>query len=525
MGWAAGNVRVRLGELLAVISLGIDLGLGQPTEHMLRQCTLAIELSARLGLDSADSEVVQFVGLIAWMGCHTNSYEQAKWFGDDIAFRADSYRVDWTPMALARFSMGKIGSGAPPVRRARTVAAFMHTGRKQVDPTRAIHCAVAGELAVKLGFSDEVRVALAQLFERWDGKGDPGELSGSRIPLPVRVVQLTDVVETFHRTGGIEAATAVARQRRGTQFDPELVDLLCEQADELLAPLEEPISWNSVISEHPRSTRLLSEQETTAALEAIADFADLKSPYTLGHSRAVADLAAEAGRLYGLPAEQISPLRTAGLLHDLGRLGISNAVWDKQEPLTPAEWERIRMRPYLTERMLSVSPVLAPLGTLASLDRERLDGSGYPRGLRGDSLSPSARILSAADAYEAMREPRPHRPERAPDDAARELRSDARAGRLDGQVVEAVLQAAGHAASRRPKQAGGLTSREVEVLGLIARGMSDKEIAERLFITRKTVGHHAVHIYAKIGVTNRVAASLYATEHGLLSPQGDSAEI
>jgi DNA-binding CsgD family transcriptional regulator len=182
------------------------------------------------------------------------------------------------------------------------------------------------------------------------------------------------------------------------------------------------------------------------------------------------------------------------------------------------------MRPYLTERMLSSSRVLAPLGTLASLDRERLDGSGYPRGLRGDSLSPSARILAAADVYQAMREPRPHRPQRAAEDAARELRADARAGRLDGEIVEAVLRAAGHRGSRRPKQPAGLTSREVEVLGLIARGMQDREIAERLSITRKTVGHHAAHIYSKIGVANRVAASLYATEHGLLSPQGDPGE-
>src|SRR5437764_6849963 len=140
MGWAAGNVRVSLGELLAVLSLGIDLGLGQPIEHMLRQCVLAVELSGRLDLDPSECEVVQYVGLIAWMGCHSNSHEQAKWFGDDIAFRADSYQVDWTPMALARYSMGKIGAGAPAPRRARTVAAFMRSGRKQVDPSRAIHC-------------------------------------------------------------------------------------------------------------------------------------------------------------------------------------------------------------------------------------------------------------------------------------------------------------------------------------------------------------------------------------------------
>jgi HD-GYP domain-containing protein (c-di-GMP phosphodiesterase class II) len=520
----ASGSRATIAELMAVLSLGVDLGLGQPMEHVLRQCVIALELARRQGLDASESEVVYFVALISWMGCHSNSHEQAKWFGDDIDLRAGVYSIDMTPLTLARFSMGRVGAGSPPMRRARTLAEFMWAGRKSVDPTRSIHCSIAGELAVRLGLQGEVRDALQQLFERWDGRGDPGEVSGAEIGMPVRLVQLADVVEVFHRAGGIEAAITVARERRGTQFDPDVVDLFCEDAAEVLAPLARPTSWESVISAQPRSSQELSAQDFVSALEAIADFADLKSPYTLGHSRAVADVAAEAARAYGLPEDQIDAVRTAGLLHDLGRLGISNAIWDKQDPLAPADRERIRMQPYLTERMLSACPALAPLAALAASHQERLDGSGYPRGLRGEALSQAARILAAADVYQAMLEPRPHRAALSPAEAADELRTEVRAGRLDAQAVEAVLRAAGHGASRRPEQPGRLTRREIEVLGLLARGLTSKEIAQRLYITTKTVGHHIEHIYMKTGASNRVGASLYATEHGLLSPHSSRAE-
>ncbi len=500
------------------MSLGVDLGLGHPMEHMLRQCAIALDLASRENTDASDLEIVFFVSLLSWMGCHSNSHEQAKWFGDDIGIRNGVYSIDMTPMKLNRYMMGQIGAGAPPLRRARTFAEFMRSGRKEVEPTRIIHCSVAGDLAVRLGMRDEVRTGLKQVFERWDGHGDPGELSGAQIDLPVRLVQLADVVEVFHRAGGVEAAVRVARERRGKQFDPDLVDSFCEHAQEVLEP-ETPTSWDAMMSVHPRLSVTLSDEEAFAALEAIADFTDLKSPYTLGHSRAVADLSAEAARVQGLPADQIDTVRAAGLVHDLGRLGISNSIWDKQEPLTAAEQERVRMKPYLTDRMLTASTALAPLAAVAGAHQERLDGSGYPRGLRREALSPAAKILAAADVYEAMLEPRPHRKARAAAEAANELRDEVRAGRLDGDAVEAVLRASGHRSTKRPEQPGGLTPREVEVLGMLARGLTSKQIAQHLYITPKTVGHHIGHIYTKIGASNRVAASLYATEHGLLGPQ------
>ena len=209
-------------------------------------------------------------------------------------------------------------------------------------------------------------------------------------------------------------------------------------------------------------------------------------------------------------------LRRAGVVHGLGRLGVSNAIWDKKGTLGAGERERVRMHPYLTERMLSQSEALAPLGDIAGMLRERLDGSGYPRRLAGAAIPLSARMLGAADAYQAMCEPRPHRDDLSPEQAAAELRGEVKAGRMDGDAVEAVLGAAGHRVARRREGPAGLTAREIDVLRLVSRGLSSKEIAARLVISPKTARNHIEHIYAKIGVSTRSGASLFALQHGLL---------
>src|SRR6185437_14338660 len=220
-----------------------------------------------------------------------------------------------------------------------------------------------------------------------------------------------------------------------------------------------------------------------------------------GHSVAVADLCQQAGTKLGLPEAEVVTLRRAGLVHGFGRLGVSNSIWDRPGPLSAGQWERVRMYPYLTERMLHQSAALAPLGDIAVQHRERLDGSGYPRGLSGGAISRSARVLGAADCYQSMREPRPHRAARSAPDAVAEMHAEVRAGRLDGPAVDAVLAAAGLRVPRRRDAVAGLTAREVEVLVLLARGLSNKQIAQRLVITPKTAGNHMEHIYAKIGAS------------------------
>lgn len=482
-----------------MISLGTDLGMGQPMEHQLRQTLIAVRLAERVGLGEATRRVVYYVSLIAWVGCHVDAYEQAKWFGDDLALKADSRGMDMAALPAKGHVLGRAGAGLRPQEAIEN------------------HWLATNELAAALGLGREVRDAVHQTFERWDGKGVPAESRGEEILMPARLVNLADVVAVFHRAGGIDAAVAVARERSGTQFDPALVDLFCASAPEVLDRIDAVTAWPAVIEAEPALEIVLSDDALESALEAIADFTDLKSPWTIGHSRGVADLAHAASRAYGLPTDDARLVRRAGLVHDLGRLGVSNAIWDKRGPLTAAELERVRLHPYLTERMLASSPALAPLGAIAVQHHERLDGSGYPGGLSGEALTPAGRILAAADAYHAMTQPRPHRDAHGAEDAAAELRSGVGRALFDGDAVEAVLGAAGHRAQRRRQWPAGLTSREIEVLRLLVRGLSNKEIAEQLVISPKTAGSHVEHIYAKTGASNRAQASLFAMKHGLMA--------
>ena len=507
---------VRLAELIGSMSLATDLGLGQPMEHVLRSSVLGLRIAESIDLDESERAVVYYVGLLAWLGCHADSYEQAAWFGDDIELRADRHMADLVGPAMASFVLRHAGRGEPPLRRARVLGSLFVAGRDVVTAMETTHCLVAGLFALRLGLGEPVRDALQHVFERWDGKGTPARLAGTQIALPARIVVLADIVEAFRRVGGLEAAVEVARRRAGGQFDPALAAHVRANADALLGDLDETMGWDAAIAAEPALARRMSGVELDTALAAIADFADLKSPYTTGHSRGVAGRAADAAVRAGLGEPAAAELRRAGLLHDVGRLGVSSAIWDKTGRLSETEMERVRMHPYLTQRTFSRAPRLARLAEVAATHHERLDGSGYPRGLAGGALSPEARILAAADVYQAMTEPRPHRAAWSAEDAARQLRREVTDGRLDADAVDAVLGAAGHRVRRRREGPAGLTQREVEVLVLLARGLSNKQIGARLVVSPRTVGHHIVHIYRKIDCSTRAAASLFAMQHGLL---------
>jgi len=510
------RAHVRLAELVAALSLGIDLGFGQPMEHVLRQCLIALRLAEGLGHDEDERAVVYYTALLVNVGCHSDAHEQAKWFGDDIAMKAIKYAHEPRSLRMASSGIRFLGAGHPPLHRFRLGLEFLLSGHREVNGMIEHHAAIARTLGEHLELPEEVLAGLGAAYERWDGRGWPGELRGDAVPLASRLAQAAEYIEVANRIGGVEAAKELARERRGAQFDPAISDLMEAEAEVILSGLDTVASWEAVISAEPALAVVLSGERFDAALTAIADFVDLKSPYFLGHARAVADLAAEAGARLGLPESELRTLRRAGLAHDLGRLGVSNAIWDKHGPLAAGEWERVRMQPYLTERMLCQSDALAPLAGIAVQHRERLDGSGYPRGLSGGAIAQPARILGAADAYQAMREPRPHRAARSAEEAAAELRAEVKAGRLDSEAAEAVLGAAGHRVSRRREGPAGLTQREVEVLRLLARGLSNKEIAQRLVISPKTVANHVEHIYSKIDASTRAAASLFAMRHGLL---------
>lgn len=251
-------------------------------------------------------------------------------------------------------------------------------------------------------------------------------------------------VEALHRTGGVDAAVEMLRSRRGTEFDPDLVDQFCDHAGELLAGLDEIDGWDTLIGGHETLSRELSGEDLDQALEAFGDYADIKLPFTLGHSRGVAQLAAAAAATIGLPGADVVLVRRAGLVHDVGTIGVSAGILDKPRRLTEAERERIRTHPYLTARTFSKPPALAAVGQLAAMHHERMDGSGYPSGLRADGLPMTARVLAAADVYHALLEPRPHRGALERDAARQVLAAEVTDGRLDGDAVRAVLDAAGH---------------------------------------------------------------------------------
>jgi HD-GYP domain-containing protein (c-di-GMP phosphodiesterase class II) len=259
-------------------------------------------------------------------------------------------------------------------------------------------------------------------------------------------------------------------------------------------------------------------EEVEDIASAFAHYVDLKSPFTLEHSAGVARLAEGAAQAAGLPAEARRTLRVAALLHDLGRTSVPNGIWDKPGALNAVEWEQVRLHAYHSERVLARSALMEPYARVAGAHHERADGSGYHRGLAGAVIARPARLLAAADTYQAMTEPRPHRPARPPEDAAWRLSRAAREGLLDREAVEAVLAAAGEKTTVRVRGEwpASLSEREVEVLCLLARGLSNKQIAAELVLSARTVQHHVEHIYAKTGVSTRAAAALFAVQNDLL---------
>jgi HD-GYP domain-containing protein (c-di-GMP phosphodiesterase class II)/DNA-binding CsgD family transcriptional regulator len=508
---------------MAALSLATDLGMGQPLEFALSSCVLSLRLGEALGLGADELRDVYYQALLRYIGCNAETHMLAAIVGDELALRTefaavDSGRPSEVLGLLARF-IRQANVGATTLQMARSIARGLLTMSRVQEEFFSGHCEVAQRLAERLGFGERIVQALGQLYARWDGKGIPA-VKGEAISPAVLIVALAQDAITLHRLGGAEAAVAMARERKGGAYAPQMVECFCRHASELLAELSDAPTWERVLALEPAGRTLLTETQFDTACQALADFADIKSPYTLGHSHGVARLAAVAAERCGLPAADVVAVRRAGLLHDIGRVGVSAGIWTKPGPLSDREWEQVRLHSYYTERVLARPGALAKLGALASYHHERLDGSGYHRGAPAAIQSPAARILAVADAYQAMTELRPHRPAWTPDLAAEQLRREATAGRLDGRAVDGVLAAAGlRAGPPRREYAAGLSEREVEVLRLLARGNSIKPIAETLVLAPKTVDNHIQHIYNKIGVSTRAGATLFAIEQNLLSPE------
>ncbi|MEZ4668526.1 MAG: LuxR C-terminal-related transcriptional regulator [Anaerolineae bacterium] len=506
--------KLRLAEVVAALSLATDMGTGQPLERGLRTCLLAFRLGQLLGLDEKQLHTVYYVALLRFVGCTADAVHLKDIFGDELVAQAQVATVELLPLPMLAAIIRHAGAEFPLSRRLQHIAYGFAKGVERTREAEVAHCEVSRNIAQRLGLGTEVDIGLRQIFERWDGRG-PGELRGDDLCVAIRLVHVAQDAEVFHRVNGDQTMLAVLHTRTGGSYDPLIVQHFVQHYGELLAEIEHESVWEIVLDLEPEPRPYMTDEQLDTAARAIADFSDLRSPYTRTHSPAVAELAFTAAVNCGLTADEARTVRLAALLHDLGRTAISLAIWDKPSALTKAEWERVRLYPYYTERILSRSTQLAPFGALAGLHRERLDSSGYHRGLPEMMQPPLARLLAAADTYQSKIEARAYRPALSPESAAHELVQQVRAGKLDAQAVDAVL--GNRATSPRANRPSNLSEREIEVLQLIAQGYTTRNIAESLFISPKTADHHIQHIYNKIGVSTRAAATLFAMQHDLLS--------
>jgi len=506
---------IRLAEVLSALSLTTDLGSGVPFEKGLRTCVVASQLSEALALDIADRRAVYFAALLRSLGCTAHASYFADMFDDDVALQRELKVVDLDDPASLSAQTGRFAKWAGVQRAGELASRFARVVPEQGAQLARGSCEVSATLGAKLGLLQGAIIALDEVYERYDGRGFPAGRAGADLTIAARVVHVAERAVMGHYEGGSGAAAADVARRAGGHLDPEICAQLAANIEEIAEALDGPDMLAAALAAEPPPTSAVPAGGVERTCDAFATFADLKGRFLLGHSARVAKLAARAGELSGYDSQTSETLRAGALLLDLGRVGVSSGIWDRPGRLGPAEWERVRLHPYWTERILSYCPAFAPLTSLAAAHHERLDGSGYHRGARAIELSSGARLIAAADVFAAMTETRAHREACSAPEAARALHEEAAAGRIDAEAVGAVIEAAG---LRRPRTAwpNDLTDREVEVLRVLARGLSNRDIAETLVLSRRTVQHHLASIYDKIDLRTRAGAAVFAIEHGLV---------
>ena len=495
-------------EIGALLAVAQDHAFAQPPGSQLRATVLGQHLADAAGMTPPERGVTWWTSALRFLGCTGHAFDMAVVFGDEIEMRAESMKADFAnPFDMMRLMITHAGPGTTGVNRLRSVLAVLAGGKKAAEMNFRAACEVADVFAKRLDLDEDVRAALAASFERWNGRGLPTGAKGNQIPWPMRVAQVSQELEVLARIEGIDGALEIIRKRRGKAYDPQLADFALAQGRGWWEQVEPLDPWDAALEVAPASAPL-DDDAIHEALLVLADFSDLKSPWLGGHSRAVAALARDA---CGPQAE------AAARVHDLGRVAVANTVWDKPGALTRDERDRAEFHALVTDQLLRRLPYTAGLADVACSGHERLDSSGYHRRLGGSHLDEAQRVVAAADCYQAMVSERPHRAARSRDEAAAELRAMSADGRLGGEAVERVLAAAGHRRTARPPLPAGLSSREAEVLRLIALGLTTRQVAEQLVISTKTADHHIQHIYGKIGASTRGAAALFAIEHGILA--------
>jgi HD-GYP domain-containing protein (c-di-GMP phosphodiesterase class II) len=436
---------VRQSEVISALSRAIDLTEGQPMGHAARSCMIGMRLAGELGLEVADRSALFYALLLKDVGCSSTAARVSEIIGgDDLSFKGGLKRIDWNrPSEAVRHIVGS--TSGSPLERARRVAAVARSGARLGDELVGLRCDRGAQILQLLSFPDATVVAMASADEHWNGRGKPAGLRGEEISLLGRLVGLAQTAEIFLAGGGPQTAADVVGRRRGTWFDPALVRLFEHVAadaafwQQVAAP---DVTAHVAVFEPLEQVVLADDDRLDLIAEAFGRVVDAKSPFTSRHSERVAETAAGIGEILGLDAAELRDLRRAGLLHDLGKLGVPNIVLDKPGKLTPEEWELMRRHPAYTAEVLEQVECLRPIAGTAASHHERLDGSGYHRGIEAPALPLPARILAVADVYDALARDRPYRAAMPAERVLAILDADAGA-RLHAASVAALRQLVG----------------------------------------------------------------------------------
>lgn len=459
--------------------------------------------------DIADS---YWVAMLRSLGCTGFGHESSQSFTpDDRSLRAAMLDKD---TADKRDMLRRVTGAAKPYGRLQVAKAIAAIPAAAKGGQAISQCDAGVALARGLQLPDGVVAGLDDIEERWDGKGQPNADAGAAIERSARVATVAWIAVLAVERGATDNGMAEVARRSGAQLDPEVAATFIARAGSIM-PGPDSV-WDEAVAAEPGGVTYVDGSRIDSIAATMARFADLLSIYTVDHSTRVAEIGARAVEKLGGDAVLA---RRAGLVHDIGRVSVAAGTWEKKGPLTVTEREQVRLHAYVTERILARSAVLEPLARIAGATHERADGSGYPKGLAGDQTDLIARVLAAADVWEALTSKRPHRSAFTHEAAITAIREEVTKGLLDAAAVEAVLAVEGvaSAAPAKPESwPAGLTDREVEVLRLVAVGEPNKRVASALGISTKTAARHVENIYKKIGCRGRVGATLFAVEHNLV---------
>jgi HD-GYP domain-containing protein (c-di-GMP phosphodiesterase class II)/DNA-binding CsgD family transcriptional regulator len=528
-GQSAPPGSIRTADILGALSLAGDMAMELPAGHAIRSCFIGMRIADQLALSQDQEICLYYSELLMDVGCTSwASQLAASIMGDEQVARRELYFHCDTRKATDVLSwlLEYMAVGAPPHVRARRIWDFTLHGKEYLREALTNTAEVAGRFAQRLGMPDEVRATLWTVFEQWDGTGPHGA-RGNQVPIISGIVNLTSLVEAFYSFGGRAAAIRMVQGRRGKAFDPAIVDafLSATQKEDFWAGLEDTSVWTRVRETEPPSRyRYLDQAKLEDIALAFADFADLKSFYSVGHSRRVGALTRRIASRLALPPSAVQDTYLGALTHDIGLVAVPSFTLHKPEAeYTPGEWERLRLHPYFGERILSRIPCFESIARLVATHHEQPDGRGYYRGIPGSQVPIGARVIAIADRFDELTHAAPGREPLDPEDALRRMETGRGTG-LDPDALDSLTEELGvggpmsTARKTRPttEWPAHLTDREVEILRLLAAGPTRREVAARLFLSEHTVRHHMEHIYNKIGVNTRVAATLFAVEHGLL---------